>query len=163
MKRIHWILFFLAVIALMGFRHWAEEKGAHAVAKVFDGDTIRLDDGRKIRLTGVDAPEVDSPYARGEPGGCGSRDYLKAMLEGKRVVVKVGEESIDRYGRTLAMVYLGEVLVNGRIIRDGWARAYRRFDYPCKDLFMAYEAEARARGIGMWKEENAVGPGWERE
>jgi micrococcal nuclease len=149
-KQVHWILVVAALIALLGFRHWAEDRGSHTVAKVFDGDTLRIDDGRKIRLIGVDAPEVASPYSREEPGGAGSRDYLKALVEGRRVVIKVGNEPFDRYGRTLAFVYLGNVLVNGRIIRDGWARAYRRFDFPWRDLFMAYEEEARARRIGMW-------------
>lgn len=157
-KPVLWVLLVFAAITLLGFRHWSEVKGGRTVAKVHDGDTIRLDDGTKVRLLGVDAPEVDSPYRVGEPGGEGSRDYLKALVEGREVTIKVGPEPKDRYGRTLAMVYLGDVLVNGRIIRDGWARAYRRFDYPHKDLFRAYEEEARARGIGIWAAPGGGGP-----
>lgn len=149
-KQVSWVLLVLAAITLLGFRHWSEGKGARTVAKVHDGDTIRLDDGTTVRLLGVDAPEVDSSYTRAEPCGAGSRDYLKALVEGRRVTIEVGPEPKDRYGRTLAMVYLGDVLVNGRIIRDGWAGAYRRFDYPHKDLFRAYEEEAKARGLGIW-------------
>jgi micrococcal nuclease len=143
-KQFHWVLVVFAIITLMGFRHWAEDRNSHTVAKVFDGDTIKLDDNRTIRMVGVDAPEVDSPYTREEPGGRGSREYLKKLIEGKKIVVRAGPEPLDRYGRTLGFVYLGNVLVNGRIIRDGWARAYLRFDYPHKDLFVAYEQEARA-------------------
>jgi endonuclease YncB( thermonuclease family) len=46
------------------------------------------------------------------------------------------------------------VLVNGRIIRDGWARAYRKFYHPWRDLFIVYEREARAKRLGMWKDQN---------
>jgi micrococcal nuclease len=161
MKHARWILVVFAVFSLMGFRHWAGESCSHTVTRVIDGDTIRIDDGRKVRLAGVDAPEVDSPYSREEPCGPQSRAYLKALIEGRKVTVKAGREPYDRYGRTLAMVYLDDVLVNGRIIRDGWARAYRRFDYPYKDLFIAYEAEAKARGIGIWKGQGGEDP--ERE
>lgn len=149
-KQVSWVLLVFAAITLLGFRHWSDAKGARTVAKVHDGDTIRLDDGTTVRLLGVDAPEVESSYTRAEPCGAGSRDYLKALVEGRRVTIEVGPEPKDRYGRTLAMVYLGDVLVNGRIIRDGWAGAYRRFDYPHKDLFRAYEEEAKARGLGIW-------------
>jgi len=51
-------------------------------------------------------------------------------------------------------VYSGDVLVNGRIIREGWARAYRMFYHPWRDLFIAYEREARSRGLGMWRDES---------
>jgi micrococcal nuclease len=151
-KRISWLAVVLAVAALTGFGRWSGERHSHTVTRVFDGDTILMDDGRKVRLAGVDAPEVDSAYTEGEPCGAAGREYLKALVEGRRVVLRKGSEPFDPYGRTLAMVYLGDVLVNGRIIRDGWARAYRRFDYPFKDLFIAYEKEARSKGIGMWRE-----------
>jgi hypothetical protein len=130
MKHVRWLLVVIGMISLMGFRHWSGESRLHTVARVFDGDTILINDGRKVRLAGVDAPEVDSPYSREEPGGPQSRAYLKALIEGRKVAVRVGREPYDRYGRTLAFVYLDDVLVNGRIIRDGLARAYRRFDYP---------------------------------
>jgi micrococcal nuclease len=149
-RYLRWLLVVLALMALLGVNHWASARDSRLVAEVYDGDTVRLDDGRVVRLLGVDAPEVDSPYSKEEPGGAGSRQYLTDLVKGKRVVVRPGREEKDRYGRTLALVYLGDVLVNGRIIRDGWGRAYLRFDYPDKDLFVMYEKEARARGIGMW-------------
>jgi micrococcal nuclease len=163
LRYLRWPLMALVVLALMGFHHWASARDSHVVTEVYDGDTIRLDDGRKVRLTGVDAPEVDSPYSKEEPGGSGSRQYLTNLVRGKRVVVKVGGEAKDRYGRTLAMVYLGDVLVNGRIIRDGWAGAYVRFEHPNRELFMMYEKEARARGIGMWHHGEKRRRGWHGE
>ena len=93
---------------------------------------------------------MDSPYTKEEPFGKESREHLR-LLAGGKVRIEVGPTPVDRYGRTLAYVYAGDVLVNGRIIQDGWARADVRFSYKNKDLFIAYEKEARARKIGMWK------------
>ncbi|HQP31833.1 MAG TPA: thermonuclease family protein, partial [Deltaproteobacteria bacterium] len=61
-----------------------------------------------------------------------------------------------------AYVYLGGVLVNGRMIRDGYALADPRRGYPEYELFEAYEAEARLRRLGIWKaagRDNGAGEG----
>lgn len=141
------------IMLLMALISWGKQRDLLEVAKVYDGDTIELKDGRKIRLIGVDAPEVDSPYAKKEPYGEESKAYLSNLLSGKKVSIRVGEDPKDRFGRTLAYVYVGDVLVNGRIIRDGFARVYEKFDYEYKDLFKAYEREAKSRAIGIWKGE----------
>jgi micrococcal nuclease len=152
-KNIRLPLAAFLVMLLMTLISWGKQRDLIEVSKVFDGDTIELKDGRKIRLIGVDAPEVDSPYAKKEPFGDESKAYLVNLLLGKKVSIRVGEDPKDRFGRTLAYVYLGDVLVNGRIIRDGFAQGYEKFDYEYKDLFKAYEREAKARGIGIWKGE----------
>ncbi len=141
----------VVIMASMILFHWIKLQNLHEVIRVYDGDTIQIDDGRKIRLIGVDAPEVESPYTREEPCGSQSRKHLEGLLAGRKVFIKEGEEPYDRFKRTLAYVYADDILVNGRMIRDGWARVYVRFDYEYKDLFKAYEREARARGIGIWE------------
>ena len=143
----------LAIIVVLGICHGLCANKFHTVVTVFDGDTIALDDGRKVRLIGVDAPEVESPYRKREPFGDESRVYLSALILEKKISLVVGDPPKDRYGRTLAYVYMGDVLVNGRIIRDGWAFAYRKFHHQWSDLFLIYEREARSRGIGIWKKE----------
>lgn len=137
-------------MAFMTVLHWVKYQDLHEVVRVYDGDTIQIDDGRKIRLIGVDAPEVESPYTKEEPYGSLSRKYLSSLLAGKKVFIKEGEESRDRFGRTLAYVYADGILINGRIIRDGWAKAYVRFDHEYKELFTTYEKEAKAKGLGIW-------------
>ncbi len=145
----------LAAFASMAAMHCTGSSGRHKVVHVYDGDTIKLDDGRKVRLIGIDAPEVESPYSNAESFGEESKRYLAFLLRGKEVTIKPGWETCDRYGRTLAYVYADNVLVNGRMIRDGWARAYRRFDHEYRDLFIVYEKEAKARGIGIWNDQPA--------
>jgi micrococcal nuclease len=151
-KRIPWAV--VAVIAgILSLAIYSHVIGsdAHVVKKVIDGDTIILDDGRHVRLIGVDAPEVDSPYRNVEPFGDESKDYMKRLVERRLVTIKIGPEPYDKYGRTLAYVYLGPTMVNSLIIRDGYAKAYRRFRFPERDLFINYEKEAKAKGVGMWK------------
>jgi micrococcal nuclease len=143
----------LTLIVLLFIYHGLCANKFYAVVTVFDGDTIELDDGRKVRLIGVDAPEVESPYRKREPFGDESKAYLSALILEKKISLVVGDPPKDRYGRTLAYVYLGDVLVNGRIIRDGWAFAYRKFHHQWSDLFLVYEREACSRGIGIWKKE----------
>lgn len=144
---------FIAVLAsliLLCIYHALVAADTRIVMQVFDGDTIRLDDGTKVRLIGVDAPEVDSPYSKQEPFGLQSKAYLASLVLNRRVRLSRGDPPHDKYGRMLAYVYVDDVLVNGRIIRDGWALAYRRFPHPWRDLFIVYEREARSKGLGMW-------------
>ncbi len=148
---VRWPLVVLMIFILVFLLRWARQLDIHEVARVYDGDTIQLDDGRNIRLIGVDAPEVDSPYSQAEPFGEESKAYLHRFLAGKKVYIRVGPTPVDRYGRTLAYVYAGDVLVNGRIIKDGWARAEVRFHHRYQDLFVSYEKEARAKRTGMWE------------
>jgi micrococcal nuclease len=140
----------LVLIALLGICHGFSACRLHPVMHVFDGDTIQLDDGRIIRLIGVDAPEVDSPYRKQEPFGKESKAYLASFILHKKVSITPGDPPLDKYNRTLAYVYLGDIQVNGRIIRDGWALSYRQFYHPWRDLFLVYEREARSKALGMW-------------
>jgi len=141
----------MALIVLLGIYHCFSASRLNLVTKVFDRDTIQLDDGRKVRLIGVDAPEVESPYRKQEPFGEESKAYLASLILHKKVSITVGDPRLDRYDRTLAYVYLDDMLVNGRIIRDGWASSYRKFYHPWRDLFLMYEKEAKSRSAGMWK------------
>lgn len=136
---------------LLGLYHGLKTYHLHTVTMVFDGETIQLDDGRIIRLIGVDAPEVRSSFCKDEPFGEESKRYLASLILHKRVSIALGDPASDKYNRVLAYVYLGDILVNGRMIRDGWACSYRQFDYSWHDLFLSYENEARSRGLGIWK------------
>jgi micrococcal nuclease len=145
----------VVLIILLGVFHGYSACKLHQVVKVFDGDTIQLDDGRKIRLIGVDAPEVESPYRKAEHWGEQSKAYLASFILNKRISITLGDPPLDKFNRTLAYIYLGDILVNGRIIRDGWASAYRVFYHPWRDLFLIYEREARSKGLGMWKKQES--------
>ena len=118
---------------------------------IHDGDTVWLDDGAKVRIIGLNAPELAREDQPGEPFAERARDALRRLLTGK-VGVEYDEERKDRYGRVLAHVY-SESLVNvaARIIEDGLAYAVT-FPPNLKHrrCYRKAEQAARAAGAGIW-------------
>ncbi len=74
---------------------------------VVDGDTLRLSDGRSVRLIGLNTPELGRQGRSAEPFAEAARDHLQALVDqgSGRVLLQVGEQSKDHYGRTLAHAY----------------------------------------------------------
>lgn len=77
----------------------------HVVKAVFDGDTILLDNGEKVRLLGINTPEVDGPKKIAEPGGEDAKRWLRRRLMGRAVRVEQDKEPRDHYQRLLAHVF----------------------------------------------------------
>ncbi|CAG7855892.1 hypothetical protein MCAMS1_00191 [biofilm metagenome] len=75
------------------------------VEKVFDGDTVRLEDGRKIRLLGVNAPEVQHKGRMTEAGGESAKRWLTEKLQNKKIRLVKDVEETDKYNRILAHVF----------------------------------------------------------
>ncbi len=130
---------------------------AEEILYVIDGDTVVLANAHEehVRLIGIDAPEIDHPdYGRkGEPYGTESADYLRSLVGGKTVRLEGGSESKDKYGRTLAYLYLPDGLfVNRQMVESGYAETFRRFDFTYKQEFLDLEKKARAEKRGMWRE-----------
>ncbi len=125
------------------------------VERVIDGDTVRVRVGgktRTVRLIGVDTPETKHPSKAVEYFGREASAFTKAHLEGK--TVRLAKDSIgdtrDRYGRLLRYVYLDGDNFNARLIREGYAHAYRRFPFSRRQAFIRLEQQARKRGKGLW-------------
>jgi len=74
--------------------------------RVVDGDTIILDGNEKIRLIGVDTPETKDPRKPVQYFGKEASVFTKRMVEGKNIRLEYDWQKIDKYGRTLAYVYL---------------------------------------------------------
>jgi micrococcal nuclease len=96
--------------------------GSGVVARVNDGDTLTLEDGAKIRLVQVDAPELTTDCF-----GRDARDVLASLARpGTRVrlVRDPALDDTDRYGRLLRYVLVGETDVNVELVRRGAASPY---------------------------------------
>lgn len=130
------------------------------VAKVVDGDTLDIDipdtdkPTTRIRLWGVDTPEVKgSP--RGEMYfGSQASKFAKETLSGKTVrIVLAPDKTRGKYGRLLAYVVLegGGEMFNELLLEKGFAYADRRFPHPYREQFEAIEKRARRTGVGLWK------------
>jgi micrococcal nuclease len=128
------------------------------VVSVGDGDTVLVkQDGKTftLRLGCIDAPESAQT-----PWGQQSANRLKQLLpSGQAVQVRVIER--DRYGRTVAELYLGNQSVNLRMVKEGIAVVYTQYLSGCsetKDQYLAAEAQAKAQHLGFWNQANPLMP-----
>lgn len=120
------------------------------VASVTDGDTLRLKDGRRVRLLQIDTPELNT-------GECYSRASRKALLrlvpEGSAVALEADRalDDVDRYGRLLRYLRRGSTNVNLELVREGAAAPYfyegDRGRYADRLLTAARAAKAARRGL----------------
>lgn len=117
-------------------------------AWVIDGDTIVVN-GERVRLHGIDAPELDQTFWwRGKQMACGT--MALAALEALTAGVKVRCEGVERdqYGRLVAKCFSPNgVDIGRRLVLAGWALAYRRYSIDYVDA----EEEARKAKRGMWR------------
>ena len=126
-----------------------------SVRSVVDGDTLRLDDGRSVRLIGINAPEIGRKGKRSEPLAETARRRLEVLVRdsGGRVGLLPGAESRDKYGRTLAHVY-GRSGDNLESVLLSEGLGYRVAIAPnvrLADCQRQAEHAARQAGAGLWR------------
>lgn len=131
---------------------------------IYDGDTFRVQcDGReqKIRLCGIDAPEVKQPL------GIESRDYLRSLIVQAKGQVIVIEMDRDRYNRTVAEVLLespsGEQSVQEEMLKAGMAYHYKQYSGNChnRDVFDIAEGIGKSQQRGVWRFPNGGERPWD--
>jgi micrococcal nuclease len=125
------------------------------VVRVIDGDTLVADiagSAEAIRLIGIDTPEVAHHDEPGECFGAEASAYLTALLPpGSTVTLLRDSEARDRYGRLLAYVRVGDIMVNVAIVEQGFAETLSIA--PNTSLaaqFSQAQREAKAAGRGLW-------------
>ena len=122
------------------------------VAYVYDGDTIRLDNGEKVRLLGIDTPEVASYYHKATPGGNAAKKWLNQKLKDADVYLEYDQQQHDKYKRLLAHVFLenGEH-INATLVQQGLA-IVNLFppNLHYKDELLAAQKTAQQQQLGMW-------------
>lgn len=114
------------------------------VVSVHDGDTITILAQKKqikIRLFGIDAPELKQPY------GKKSKQFLSNLIAGQ--IVEVKENGNDRYGRTIGTISLNGEDINAQMVENGYAWAYRRFSKK----YAPQESEAKFEKRGLWRDD----------
>lgn len=127
------------------------------VISVGDGDTLRVRvQGQPItvRLACVDAPETRQPY------GPAAANRLKALLP-PDTPVQLRVVDTDRYGRTVAEVFLNQQSVGLQLVAEGYAVVYRQYLSGCADSQQAYlqaEASAQSQQLNFWSQTNPVMP-----
>jgi len=124
------------------------------VVRIVDGDTIHVqlaDRLEKVRYIGVNTPEVHHPTRGEEPGGRDASAVNRELVAGKWVRLELDVRARDRYGRMLAYVWLGDVMVNAELVRLGYAQVMTiPPNVRHQALFIKLQREAREAGRGLW-------------
>ena len=128
---------------------WQVKEGS-----IYDGDTLRVVRGSeelKIRFCGIDAPEKKMSM------GIESRDHLRSLVDisgGEVLLIPVEQ---DRYGRTVAEVYVKDsrstaINLNVQMVRDGYAWHYEKYsgNCPIRDEFAIAQEMAQSENLGIW-------------
>jgi micrococcal nuclease len=128
------------------------------VIKIHDGDTISADSGQgviKIRLACIDAPESNQ-----KPWGDNATKFMQSLTPvGTTIQYRVAD--IDRYGRTVAEVYRGNVLINVEMVANGYAPVYQRYLSSCvqtQNEYLQSEAQAKSKRMGFWNQASICFP-----
>ena len=130
-----------------------ESGGESAVLGVVGPQTLRLADGRIVRLVEVLVPSRPSLTEGFDPAAA-AKDYLQGVAVGKKVEVKFGGNRRDRYGMVLGHVFVAgppTLWLQEELIRSGFALAYPQADnHACSEALIAAEAAARQNKQGHW-------------
>ena len=145
MKRICTILItlFLSILGL-------SQSFNGTIIRVIDGDTFVFqtsEDSLTIRMYGTDAPERNQPFSRE------SSDFLKQFLDIEATIVATG---VDRYGRTLGILFIDGKDMNLLSIINGCSWHYKKYS---KDIQYAKAEESAIKNeLGLWKLDNPIPP-----
>lgn len=160
--RISGISFLLLVLVVGIFVYLGNNLGEQSssrtpahVEKVADGDTVTVryknGDNATVRLIGIDTPETHHPT---KPVGCFGPEaevFTRSALDGKDVELEFDVQRYDKYGRTLAYVYLGGNRFNDELLKQGYAKVLNiepNSKYARKYAFL--QVEAKKSNVGLW-------------
>lgn len=129
----------------------ATNRGPTEIARVMhviDGDTIVVEiKGQTycLRYIGIDTPEPDQPFGRE------AMERNAELVSGQMVALEKDVSDVDRYGRLLRYVWIGDMMVNRELVCQGYAAAATYSpDVKYQDIFLRCEREAREAGRGFW-------------
>jgi endonuclease YncB( thermonuclease family) len=136
-----------------------EVAGTGKVRAITDGRSFILEDGREIRLSAIEVPLAPAAAESGPraEAGLAARAALESMLASQSVELRQNAAGADRYGRTLAMVYVmrdgAQQSVAHAMLARGFARVSAHVgDRPCAEELLAQERGARRAKLGLWSE-----------
>ncbi len=141
-----------AAVFLSGTNLKAKAMTLYNVEEVIDGDTILLENGRQVRLIGIDTTEV---ALNGNPRDCFSEEakyYLTQILQGRQVSLTFTPEgSVDVFNRILAYVYRDDNIdINRHMIQEGYGAAYLTYPHRRFNEFKQVSATAQQQKRGYW-------------
>jgi endonuclease YncB( thermonuclease family) len=137
----------LLVSLVVGVTDAESAPSIHGTASVIDGDTIEIH-GERIRLNAIDAPESSQLCldAASKRYRCGQKSAFALADMIGRSTVSCQSKGRDRYKRVIAACFKGETNLNGWMVAQGWAVAFRKYGND----YIDQEDEARIARRGIW-------------
>jgi len=128
------------------------EQRWHPVKNVYDGDTITLNNGERVRLLGINTPEIKSRHKRGEAGGLIAKQWLKKRIGNRPVRLETDQIKKDKYNRSLAHLFTKEGLhINLEMVKRGLATAnIHPPNFRYQHALLNAQKEAENNGSGLW-------------
>lgn len=122
------------------------------VKRVYDGDTLVLENNERVRLLSINTPEISSRYREAEPGGIEARDWLINQLAENQVYLQYDTEKRDRYDRLLAYAWSPSgVFLNEELLKQGLAAlTLQPPNLQYADQLIAAQQQAINRQRGLW-------------
>ncbi len=121
------------------------------VSRVIDGDTIEIEGGGYVRYIGVDTPELAKDTKPAECFATEAQEMNASLVSGKTIRLVRDVSEIDDYKRLLRYVYVGDLLVNEALVRQGAARATPiKPDVSFASLLYSAQEEASQNNRGLW-------------
>ena len=123
------ISFFILFYSFLNFNVNSQQKiPSVIVEKCYDGDTCTTESGEKIRLACIDAPEIRGKNA--DPlKAKASKEFINNLLSNKKVTIK--RIDTDRYGRTIAEIFIEGTNIQKLMVKNGFAKIYRKYSFQC--------------------------------
>jgi len=168
------LLFIISPLSHADFFYWKDEQGKkhfsdrkhqnavklsiktsspyYQIKKISDGDTIVLENGIKIRLLGINTPEISKRDKIAEAGGEEAKQWLIEKLASKKIKLQYDIEQKDKYGRTLAYVFTeNKVNINLQLVANGLA-AINIYPPNLKyvDKLILAQQQAESKKLGIW-------------
>jgi len=124
-KQIYLLIFLVFILILLNYNflnkkteEFLDIKDFAKVDRVIDGDTIVIGNSTSVRLLGINTPE------RGEFFYSEAKEFLESFVLNKTILLEYGKNRYDKYGRTLAYLYINSENVNLKLVENGFANYY---------------------------------------
>jgi micrococcal nuclease len=123
----------------------------YKVARVVDGDTIKLTNGEYVRYIGINTPELHHPKKPVEYLAKEAKEFNEQLVSSKTVRLEFDVQQRDKFGRLLAYVYVDEIFVNAKLIEEGYAQILTiPPNVRYAEEFLSLQRKARESKKGLW-------------
>ena len=121
------------------------------VVYIYDGDTVKLSNGEKVRYIGIDTPEMNYNNPPAEYFAQEAKEYNAKLVLGKKVKLEFDAVKRDKYGRLLAYVYIDGKHISQDMIERGFAKVLMiPPNLKFADYFLTLQNLAKEEKRGIW-------------